>query len=105
MTNFFSTNFDSINLTNTDITNSDFSYSTICKLEIEKTTIHTVDFTKSVIHFADCAISDVKNDSTLIILIALIVNLIVSISQKLKLVKTLKSTYEFCWFQFANFGF
>ena len=60
-TNFFSTAFDSINLTNTDITNSDFSYSTICKLEIEKTTIHNVDFTKSVIHFADFSKSDLKN--------------------------------------------
>jgi uncharacterized protein YjbI with pentapeptide repeats len=60
-TNFFSTVFDSINLTNTDITNSDFSYSTICKLEIEKTTIHNVDFTKSVIHFADFSKSDLKN--------------------------------------------
>ena len=60
-TNFFSTNFESINLTNADMTNSDFSYSNLCKPEIEKTTIHNVDFTKAEIFFADFTKSDLKN--------------------------------------------
>ena len=58
---FFYTAFSSINLTNTDITNSDFSYSTICRPEIEKTVIHNVDFTKSYINSADFSRSDLKN--------------------------------------------
>ena len=61
--NFFYSIFNNTILTNADITNSDFSYSEICMVEMENTTIHNVDFTKSWMYFLDFTESDLKNNN------------------------------------------